>query len=137
MKNHGVKQCNSSEQLYSKCRYLSIHVPFNDITRKSIGYELLKSMPKDAVLVNTSRKEVINEDDLLKVFAERPDLSYLSDIEPDCKAAFEEKYKGRFLFTAKKMGAQTEEANINAGVAAARQIVSYFKTGNEKYKVNK
>ncbi len=137
MKNHGVKQCNSTEQLYSKCRYLSIHVPCNDITRKSIGYELLKSMPKDAVLVNTSRKEIINEEGLLKVFAERPDFSYLSDIEPDCKAVFEEKYKGRYLFTAKKMGAQTEEANINAGVAAARQIVSYFKTGNEKYKVNK
>jgi D-3-phosphoglycerate dehydrogenase / 2-oxoglutarate reductase len=137
MKNHGVKQCNSTDSLYSKCRYVSIHVPANDITKKSIGYELLKSMPKDAVLVNTSRKEVIDEDGLLKAFAERSDLSYLSDIEPDCKAVFEEKYKGRFIFTAKKMGAQTEEANINAGVASARQIVSYFKMGNEKYRVNK
>ena len=137
MKNHGVKQCNSSEELYSKCQYISIHVPCNDKTKKSIGYELLKNMPKNAVVVNTARKEVIDEADLLKIYKDRSDFSYLSDIEPDCKAVFKEKYKGRFLFTAKKMGAQTEEANINAGVAAARQIVSYFKTGNEKYKVNK
>lgn len=137
MKNHGVKQCNSSEELYSKCRYISIHVPCNDKTKKSIGYELMKNMPKNAVVVNTARKEVIDEVGLLKIYEDRSDFSYLSDIEPDCKAVFEEKYKGRFLFTAKKMGAQTGEANINAGVAAARQIVSYFKTGNEKYKVNK
>lgn len=137
MKNHGVKQCNSSEELYSKCQYISVHVPCNDKTKKSIGYELLKAMPKNAVLVNTSRKEVIDETGLLKIFEERPDFSYLSDIEPDCKTVFEEKYKGRFIFTAKKMGAQTEEANINAGVAAARQIVDYFKTGSEKFKVNK
>lgn len=137
MKNHGVKQCNSSEELYSKCQYISIHMPCNDKTKKSIGYELLKNMPKNAVVVNTARKEVIDEAGLLKIYEDRSDFSYLSDIEPDCKAVFKEKYKGRFLFTAKKMGAQTEEANINAGVAAARQIVSYFKTGNEKYKVNK
>jgi D-3-phosphoglycerate dehydrogenase / 2-oxoglutarate reductase len=137
MKNHGVKQCNSSEELYSKCQYISIHMPCNDKTKKSIGYELLKNMPKNAVVVNTARKEVIDEAGLLKIYEDRSDFSYLSDIEPDCKAVFKEKYKGRFLFTVKKMGAQTEEANINAGVAAARQIVSYFKTGNEKYKVNK
>ena len=137
MKNHGVKQCNSSEELYTKCQYISIHVPYNDKTKKSIGYELLKSMPKNAVLVNTARKEVIDETGLLNIFEERPDISYLSDVEPDCKAVFEEKFKGRFIFTAKKMGAQTEEANINAGVAAARQIVDYFKTGNVKFKLNK
>jgi D-3-phosphoglycerate dehydrogenase len=133
----GVKVCKTREELYSKCQYVSLHMPANDKTRKSIDYNLLKSMPADAVLVNTARKEVINEDDLLKIFAERPDIKYLSDVEPDCKAVFEEKYKGRFIFTAKKMGAQTEEANINAGVAAARQIVDYFRTGNEKFKVNK
>lgn len=137
MKNHGVKQCNSSEELYSKCQYISIHVPCNDKTKKSIGYELLKNMPKNAVVVNTARKEVIDEAGLLKIYEDRSDFSYLSDIEPDCKAVFKEKYKGRFLFTAKKMGAQTEEANINAGVASAKQIVDYFNTGNEKYKVNK
>ncbi|MCJ7446350.1 MAG: NAD(P)-binding domain-containing protein [Bacteroidales bacterium] len=132
-----VKACKSAEELYSKCQYVSLHIPANDKTKKSVGYDLLKTMPKNAVLVNTARKEVINEDGLLKIFEERPDFRYLSDVEPDCKPVFEEKYKGRFIFTAKKMGAQTEEANINAGVAAARQIVDYFKTGNEKFKVNK
>jgi len=137
MKKGGVKACRSAEELYSKCQYVSLHIPANDKTKKSVGYELLKTMQKNAVLVNTARKEVINEDGLLKIFEERPDFRYLSDVEPDCKSVFEEKYKGRFIFTAKKMGAQTEEANINAGVAAARQIVDYFKTGNEKFKVNK
>jgi D-3-phosphoglycerate dehydrogenase len=94
-------------------------------------------MPKDAVLVNTARKEVIDEDALLRIFSERSDFKYLSDVAPDCQAVFEAKYKGRFLFTAKKMGAQTEEANLNACLSAARQIVDYFKTGNVKYKVNK
>ncbi len=133
----GVTVCKSAEELYSTCQYISLHIPANDKTKKSIGYELLMKMPKDAVLVNTARKEVIDEDGLLKVFEERPDFRYLSDVEPDCKAAFEEKYKGKFIFTAKKMGAQTEEANINAGVAAAAQIVDFFKTGNLKFKVNK
>ena len=136
MKNNGAKQCINIEELYLKCQYISIHIPSNDITKKSIGYDLLKKMPHNAVLVNTARKEVIDEDGLLKLFEERLDISYLSDIEPDCKAIFDEKYKGRFIFTAKKMGAQTEESNINASVAASRQIVDYFKTGKEKYRVN-
>jgi D-3-phosphoglycerate dehydrogenase len=133
----GVKVCKSVEELYSACQYISLHMPANEKTKKSVGFDLLKKMPADAVLVNTARKEVIDEDGLLKIFAERHDFKYLSDVEPDCKAVFEEKYKGRFIFTAKKMGAQTEEANINAGVAAAYQIADYFKTGNEKFKVNK
>jgi len=137
MKNHGVKQCINIEELYLKCQYVSIHMPSNDITKKSVGYELLRKMPKNAVLVNTARKEVIDETGLLKMFEKRTDFSYLSDVEPDSKAIIEEKYKGRYIFTAKKMGAQTEEANLNAGVAAARQIVDYFKTGNEKYRLNK
>jgi D-3-phosphoglycerate dehydrogenase len=136
-KKSDVNYCCNLEDLYLKCQYISLHMPANDKTKKSIGYELLKKMPKDAVLVNTARKEVIDEDGLLKIFEERRDFSYLSDVEPDCKAVFEEKYKGRYIFTAKKMGAQTEEANINAGVAAARQIVEYFSTGSEKFKVNK
>lgn len=136
MASHGVQQCNSSEELYSKCQYVSLHMPANDKTKKSIGYKLLKLMPEGAVLVNTARKEVIDEEGLVRLFDERRDICYLSDIEPDCKAIFDEKFKGRFIFTAKKMGAQTEEANINAGVAAARQIVDFFKTGNQKYKVN-
>jgi D-3-phosphoglycerate dehydrogenase len=137
IEKQGVKVCKSVEELYSACQYISLHMPANDKTKKSIGFDLLKKMPADAVLVNTARKEVIDEDGLLKIFAERNDFKYLSDVEPDCKAVFEEKYKGRFIFTAKKMGAQTEEANINAGVAAAHQIADFFRTGNIKFKVNK
>jgi D-3-phosphoglycerate dehydrogenase len=133
----GVVPCKDVKELYSKCQYISLHMPANDKTKKSVGYNLLKIMPKDAVVVNTARKEVIDEEGLLKIFEERPDFRYLSDVEPDCKAQFEEKYKGRFIFTSRKMGAQTEEANINAGLAAAKQIVDYLKTGNEKFKVNK
>jgi D-3-phosphoglycerate dehydrogenase len=136
IKGFGVKACMSAEDLYSKCQFVSLHLPANDKTKKSIGYELLQRMPPDAILVNTARKELIDEDGLLKIFAERSDFKYLSDGEPDCKAVIEEKYKGRFIFTAKKMGAQTAEANTNTGVAAARQIVDYFKTGNEKFRVN-
>jgi len=137
IKKYGVKVCNTTDELYSKCQYISLHMPSNDKTKKSIGYSLLIKMPKDAVLVNTARKEVIDEEDLLKIFEERPDFQYLSDVAPDCKDIFEEKYKGRFLFTAKKMGAQTKEANLYACLAAARQIVDFFKTGNEKFRVNK
>lgn len=137
IKAAGVNVCKSAEELYSTCQYISLHIPANEKTKKSIGFDLLNKIPKDAVLVNTARKEVINEDDLIKIMEARPDFKYLSDIEPDCKAVFEEKYKGRFIFTAKKMGAQTEEANINSGVAAAKQIVDFLKTGNEKFRVNK
>jgi D-3-phosphoglycerate dehydrogenase / 2-oxoglutarate reductase len=133
----GAKVCRSAEELYSKCRYVSLHMPANSSTVKSIGYDLLFRMPPDAVLINSARKEIINEEDLIRVFNDRPDFSYLADVEPDCKVVLDEKYKGRFVFTAKKMGAQTEEANINAGIAAARQIVDYFKTGNEKFRINK
>ena len=137
IKAAGVNVCKTPEELYLKCQYVSLHMPANDKTKKSVNYALLKNMPKGAVLVNTARKEVIDEEGLLKIFDERPDFKYVSDVEPDSKALFEEKYKGRFVFTAKKMGAQTEEANINAGVAAAKQIADYFKTGNEKFRVNK
>jgi len=134
---NGVTPCATVEELYTASQYISLHMPANDKTKKSIGYDLLKKMPENAVLVNTARKEVINEEALLKIYEERKDFAYLSDVEPDCKAIFEEKYKGKFIFTAKKMGAQTEEANINSGVAAARQIADYFATGSEKFKVNK
>ncbi len=136
-RKQNVKICKSVEDLYSSCQYVSLHIPANDKTKKSVGYELLRKMPADAVLVNTARKEVIDEEGLLRIFGERKDIKYLSDVEPDAKALFEENYKGRFIFTAKKMGAQTEEANINAGAAAAHQIADYFKTGNERFKVNK
>ncbi|MFO7575875.1 MAG: NAD(P)-dependent oxidoreductase [Bacteroidales bacterium] len=133
----GISFCNSAEELYAKCQYVSLHIPANEKTKKSIGYDILKSMPSGAVLVNTARKEVIDEEGLLKIMEDREDFAYLSDIEPDAKAVFEEKFKGRFLFTAKKMGAQTQEANINAGVAAAKQIVDFLATGNQTFRVNK
>jgi len=94
-------------------------------------------MPKPATLVNTARKEVVNEEDLLKVFVDRPDFSYLSDVEPACAAEIKEKFSGRFFFTPKKMGAQTEEANVNAGLAAIRQIVDFFEKGDVSFQVNK
>jgi D-3-phosphoglycerate dehydrogenase / 2-oxoglutarate reductase len=133
----GVKPCKTVEELYAACQYISLHIPANDKTKKSVGKALLGSMPAGAVLVNTARKEVIDEEGLIQIMEARADFVYLSDIEPDCKALFEEKYKGRYIFTAKKMGAQTEEANINAGVAAAKQIADFFATGNTKFKVNK
>jgi D-3-phosphoglycerate dehydrogenase len=137
MKNNNARQITSIDDIYSKCQYVSIHIPLNEKTMKLVGYELLKKMPQNGVLVNTARKEVIDEAGLLKIFEKRNDLCYLSDIEPDCKSVFKERYKGRYIFTSKKMGAQTEEANINAGVAAARQIVDYFTKGIEKYRLNK
>ena len=137
IKSAGIKVCSSQEELYSKCKYISLHLPLNEKTKKSIGYDLLKLLPHDGVLVNAARKEVIIEEELIKIFAERNDIMYLSDGEPDCKAVFEEKYKGRYIFTTKKMGAQTSEANVNAGLAAAKQIVDFIATGNEKFRVNK
>lgn len=133
----GAKVCRRVEELYSTCQYVSLHLPANSKTNGSIGHRLLSSMPYNAVLINTARKEIINEEDLLKIFETRPDFKYLADVEPDCKSVFKEKYQGRFLFTGKKMGAQTKEANMNAGIAAAKQIVSYFSTGNEKFRLNK
>jgi len=137
MKESGVTKVETVEELYRKCQYVSLHIPANDKTKKSIGEKLLSLMPAGAVLVNTARKEVISEDELVKVMESRPDLRYLSDIEPDNAALFVEKFPGRYFFTPKKMGAQTEEANINAGVAAAKQIVDFFATGNETFRVNK
>jgi D-3-phosphoglycerate dehydrogenase len=137
IKKYGVKVCITTEELYSKCQYISLHMPLNEKTKNSIGYDLLRKMPKNAVLVNTARKELIDEEALIKIFEERSDFRYLADVAPDCISIFEEKYKGRFLFTANKMGANTEEANLYACLASARQIVDFFKTGNDKFKVNK
>jgi D-3-phosphoglycerate dehydrogenase len=132
----GVGVVNSVEELYASCQYISLHIPANEKTKKSINFDLLHKMPKGATLVNTARKEVIDEEGLLKVMETREDFTYISDIAPDCKADIEEKYANRFFFTPKKMGAQTAEANINAGVAAANQIVAYLKNGDTTYKVN-
>jgi D-3-phosphoglycerate dehydrogenase len=132
----GVKALDSVEDLYASCQYISLHIPANDKTKKSINFDLLNTMPAGATLVNTARKEVIDEEGLLKLMDERKDFTYLSDIAPDCKSDFEANYDGRFFFTPKKMGAQTSEANINAGVAAANQIVDFINNGNITFKVN-
>lgn len=133
----GVIPCKTVADLYSSCQYVSLHMPASEKTNKSVTYDLLASMHVPAVLINTARREIIDEHDLLRIFETRHDFVYLADVEPDCRHVIEEKFTGRFLFTAVKMGAQTGEANINAGVAAARQIVDYFRTGNEKFRLNK
>lgn len=132
----GVVAVDTMEQLYTECQYISLHIPANDKTKKSINFDLLNSMPKGATLVNTARKEVIHEEDLMKLMEERVDFNYISDIAPDCKADIEAKYAGRFFFTPKKSGAQTAEANINAGVAGANQIVGFIENGDITFKVN-
>jgi D-3-phosphoglycerate dehydrogenase / 2-oxoglutarate reductase len=137
MEADGVIPVATREELYKKSRFISLHIPANDKTRKSIDFNLLSLMPKGATLVNTARKEVIDEEGLLKMFEERKDFNYLSDLMPDNKDAIAEKYAGRYVFSAKKMGAQTAEANINAGIAAAKQIVDFFENGNIDCKVNK
>ncbi len=133
----GVIPVGSVAELFKKCQYVSLHIPATPETIGSINYDLLKSMPENAVLVNAARGEVVNETDLLKIFEERKDFAYLSDIAPACAAEIGEKYAGRFFFTPKKMGAQTEEANVNAGLAAANQIRDFLEKGITTYKVNK
>ncbi|MBO4341178.1 MAG: 3-phosphoglycerate dehydrogenase [Bacteroidales bacterium] len=133
----GADPVHSVEELYSASDYLSIHIPALPSTIKSIGYDLITRMPKGATLVNTARKEVIDEDGLLKALEERPDLKYAADVMPDNYALLQEKFGTRVFATPKKMGAQTSEANVNAGLAAARQIVDFFATGNRKFQVNK
>lgn len=132
----GVKVVASIDELYSTCQYVSLHIPATAQTKNSINFELLSKMPKGATLINTARKEVICEEGLLMMFADRPDFRYISDIEPACNSEIIEKFSGRFFFTPKKMGAQTDEANINAGLAAAHQIVNFFEKGDITCKVN-
>ena len=133
----GVKRVSSVEELYKVSDYLSLHIPATEQTRRSIGYDLLMSMPKGATLVNTARKEVIDEAGVIAALSEREDLKYITDIAPEAQAEMEEKFGKRFFATPKKMGAETAEANINAGLAAARQIVAFFKTGDTRFQVNK
>ncbi len=137
MDKDGVVYESAIESLYKNCQFVSLHVPANDKTKKSINYDLLKLMPEGATIVNTARKEVIDEEGMLKLFAERKDIKYASDVAPDTIKEFEEKYKGRFCFTSKKTGAQTHEANNNAGIAAANQIVNFFVKGDKTFQVNK
>ena len=136
IKNDGVVCEESVQGLYSKCEYISLHIPANDETKGSVNFDLLNMMPEGATLINTARKEVIDEAGLVKMFKERGDFRYLSDIAPACKDDLEVQFKERVFFTPKKMGAQTAEANLNAGVAAARQIVGFLEKGETTFKVN-
>ena len=133
----GVKVVDSASELYKVCDIVSLHIPATAETKQSINYALLKDMPKGAVLVNTARKEVINEDELINLMSERGDFKYITDIMPAAHAKFTELFASRYFSTPKKMGAQTAEANINAGIAAAQQIVGFLKDGCEKFRVNK
>lgn len=137
IKADGAIPVSSVEELYSTCQYVSLHIPATAETKKSINSSLLSKMPKGATLINTARAEVINEEELAAIIAERPDFKYYSDIEPKDKTLFNSEFKNRYFFTPKKMGAQTSEANINAGIAAANQIVGFIKTGDKKFQVNK
>ncbi len=137
IKADGVTPVSTIEELYSTCNFVSLHIPATAQTKKSINYDLLNKMPKGGVLINTARKEVIEEEGLVKLMEDRKDIAYLSDIMPDNASVFAEKFVGRFFFTPKKSGAQTEEANVNAGVAAAHQIVNFFTKGDETFRLNK
>ncbi len=137
MAAEGIKPCQSVEEMYSTCQYISLHIPANNQTKKSIGYDLLSKMPKGGCLVNTARKEVIHEEELVKLLEERTDLKYITDIAADNQAELNEKFGNRVFASPKKMGAETAEANINAGLASANQIIKFFQTGDTTFQVNK
>ncbi|HPF50111.1 MAG TPA: NAD(P)-dependent oxidoreductase [Draconibacterium sp.] len=133
----GLKVTGSLEELYEKSDVVSIHVPARGEHLKSVSYEILKHLKDGSIIVNTARKEVINEPDLIRIMEEKPGIKYMSDLTPDMFTEFEKKFTGRFFFTPKKAGAQTAEANLNAGLAAAEQIVDFFEKGDVTYQVNK
>ena len=133
----GVHAVDSTEALFEVADIVSLHIPATPETKESINYAMVNRMPKGGILVNTARKEVINEAELIRLMEEREDLKYVTDIMPLANEEFASKFAGRYFSTPKKMGAQTAEANINAGLAAAHQIVAYFKEGNERFRVNK
>lgn len=137
MEADGIIPVHSVEDLYKNNQYVSLHIPANDQTRKSVNRTLLELMPKGGTLINAARKEVINEEDLAAVLESRTDLRYVADVKPENAAELEEKYADRVFFTPKKMGAQTAEANINAGLAAANQVVAHLKDGFNRFQVNK
>ena len=132
----GVHAVANQEALFETCDVVSLHIPATPETKLSINYSLVGKMKKGGILVNTARKEVINEPELIKLMTEREDLKFVTDIMPDANDDFS-KFEGRYFSTPKKMGAQTAEANINAGIAAAKQINAYFKDGDTKFQVNK
>ena len=133
----GVHAVDNQEALFEECDIVSLHIPATPETRQSINAALVGKMKKGGILVNTARKEVINEPELLALMQERTDLKYLADIKPDMDSEFAEKCQGRYFATPKKMGAQTAEANVNAGIAAARQIEGFLENGITKFQLNK
>ncbi len=133
----GVTPVQTVNDLYSNNQFVSIHIPATAETRGSIGYDLIRLMPQGGVLINTARKEVIDEAGLAKALEERPDLKYVADVKPDNADELKERFGNRVFFTPKKMGAQTAEANINAGIAAAEQVVAYLRDGINRFQVNK
>lgn len=133
----GVTPVHTVEELYSKNQYVSLHIPATAQTKKSVTKELIKLMPKNGILINTARKEVIDEESLAEAFAERADFRYIADVKPDNAAELKEKFADRIFYTPKKMGAQTAEANIKAGIAAAEQVVANLKDGWNRFQVNK
>ena len=136
IESDGVKAVSSPSALFEQCDVVSLHIPATPETIKSINYELVNKLPKGGILVNTARKEVINEEELLKLMAERQDIKFITDIKPSVDEQFAQ-FEGRYFSTPKKMGAQTSEANTNAGIAAAKQINAFFNEGCTKYQVNK
>lgn len=137
IENDGVKALASADELYETCQFISLHIPATTETKNSINFDLLSKMPKGAMLINTARKEVINESELVKFMEARTDFKYMTDIMPANHAELAEKFADRYFSTPKKMGAQTAEANINAGIAAANQIVDFLKNGVKTFQVNK
>lgn len=133
----GITPVHSVEELYGANQFVSLHIPATAQTKKSVNKALITLLPKNGVLINTARKEVIDEDSLAEALAERDDIKYIADVKPDIAEALQEKYGDRVFFTPKKMGAQTAEANIKAGIAAARQVVAHLKDGWNKFQVNK
>lgn len=137
MEAEGVTPVDSVEELYAKSDIVSLHIPANDKTKKSVVKELVVKLPKKGILINTARKEVIDEESLMAALDERQDLRYIADVKPDLADAMKERFGDRVFFTPKKMGAQTSEANIKAGIAAAEQVVAFLKDGWNKFQVNK
>ena len=137
MEPYEVMVVKTVDELFSSSNYLSLHIPLNDKTRQSVNFDLMNRLPKGGTLVNMARKEVIDEEGLKRMFEERPDFKYISDIAPACHAELEQKYGLRYYSTPKKQGAETSEANYNAGVAAAEQIIAFYEFNDQSYRVNK
>ncbi len=133
---YGVITSYSNRELFENSDIVSLHMPLLEETRNCVDYKLIAYMAKDGLLINTARKELVVEDDIIRIMEERPEFQYVTDIRPDKHEIFLEKFPNRYFSTPKKLGAQTKEANRNAGIAAAHQIVSFFRNGDEKFRVN-